>query len=188
MAKTTPSSTALAEQPSTTRRTTTSQDPMADAGQQAGESIGHLTERATDLGFKQADTRREQVAHGLEELAGGIRRVSSEMESEQPAVATVAQTAAEQTDRIARYLQETDARELIHNVENVARRQPLLFLGGAFLLGLAASRVLKAGTGGSGGQRQSSYDSGYGAEMGADYRATGPGRRTTAGTATSEGI
>jgi hypothetical protein len=150
---------------------TSPRDPLSEAGQEATESIGQLTERATDLGYRQADTRREQVAHGLEELAGGIRRVSSDLEVQQPAVATIAQTAAEQTDRIARYLQETDARQLVSNVEDLARRQPLLFLGGAFLLGMAASRLIKAGTGTD--VSGSSYVPAYRASGG--YQATGPG-------------
>jgi hypothetical protein len=43
-------------------------------------------------------------------------------------------------------MERTDARQIIGNVEDAARRQPLLFLGGAFALGLVAARVLKAGT------------------------------------------
>ena len=179
-------STGLADQSSTIQPTT--QDPIGGAGQDAVESIGHLTERATDLGFRQADSRREQVAHGLEELAGGIRRISSDLET-QPAVADIAQTAAEQTDRIARYLQETDARQLVGNVEDLARRQPLLFLGGAFLLGMAASRLLKAGTGSA--NSAATYPSGYGTSYpkgtGGSYRATGPGR-TGNGNVAGEGI
>lgn len=159
---------------------TASTDPMADAGQQAGESVGHLAERATDLGMKQADRGREQAAEGINHVADTIRRVSEEMQSEQPAIANAAQTAAEQAEKLASYLQQTDAREILRTVEDAARRQPVLFLGGAFLLGLAASRLIKAGGRGA----NSDWDGqGYGAayRSGASYRssdpylATGPG-------------
>jgi hypothetical protein len=173
--KSTSTSTTLAERPG-------GQDPLADAGQQAGESIGQIAERATNIGYTRADTGREQVAEGLTTLASSIRRASSDIQGEQPALANVTDTAAEQTDRIARYLQQTDAREMVRNVEDLARKQPLLFLGGAFILGLAASRLLKAATGGSqtdGGGQRPAYRSGYGTSYstpsGGDYRATGPG-------------
>ena len=169
----TSTSTTLAERPG-------EQDPLADAGQQAGESIGQIAERATNIGYTRADTGREQVAEGLTTLASSIRRASSDIQAEQPALANVTDTAAEQTDRVARYLQQTDAREMVRNVEDLARKQPLLFLGGAFILGLAASRLLKAASGGSqtdaGGQRpayRSGYGSSYSTESGSDYRATG---------------
>ena len=35
-------------------------DPLAEAGQQAGQSVGHLAERAADIGFRQADRGKEQ--------------------------------------------------------------------------------------------------------------------------------
>jgi hypothetical protein len=191
--KSTSTSTGLAERPPGTG---SGQDPLADAGQQAGESIGQIAERATNLGYTRADTGREQVAHSLTTLASGIRRASSDIAGEQPALANVTETAAEQTDRIARYLQQTDAREIVHNVEDLARRQPLLFLGGAFVLGLAASRLLKAASGGSqgdgNGQRpayRSGYGTGYSTSTGSDYRATGPGASSDLSGATSrEGI
>lgn len=167
--------------------TTEQEHPLAEAGQEAGETAGHLAERAAGVGFQQADRAREQTAEGLNQLASTVRRVSTDMESEQPAIANIASTAAEQTERIASFLRETDARQLVHSVEDVARRQPLLFLGGAFLLGVAASRFIKAAGGGSNvsrpaygtsSYRSSSYGStGSRAGLAAGYQATGPGGR-----------
>jgi hypothetical protein len=164
---------------------TEQEHPLARTGEEVGQSAGHLAERATDLGFARADQGRQQVASGIDQVAGSIRRVSTDLEGEQPAMANVAQTAAEQAERLAGYLRETDARQMLHTVEDVARRQPILFLGGAFLLGLAASRFLKAA---GGGQNQpgrmgtgygSAYGNGYGGgttgAYGGAYEATGPG-------------
>jgi hypothetical protein len=131
------------------------------------------------------------------------------METEQPQVADIAMTAADRAEDLARYLRETDVRQMIGTVENFARRQPLLFLGGAFALGVAASRFIKA-AGGSQNQNQmgsygqtSGYRSGYQSGYGTDYQsgatsdfrtsgayeATGPGTRNGSDTGgTSEGI
>lgn len=126
--------------------TGTETHPLAEAGQQATESAGHIAGRAADLGIQQADRGREMAADGLDKVAETVRRLSSDMQLDQPQIANVAATAADQADKVAQYLRDTDARQIISNVEDTARRQPLIFIGGAFLLGLAASRLIKAGS------------------------------------------
>jgi hypothetical protein len=101
------------------------------------------------MGLQRADQAREIAADGLGQLATTVRRVSGDLETQQPMIAGVATTAAEQTERLAGFLRETDAREIVETVQDVARRQPLLFVGGAFVLGLAASRFIKAAAGGN---------------------------------------
>ena len=158
-------------------------DPLAEAGQQAGQSVGHLAERAADIGFRQADRGKDQAAEGITQVADSIRRVSLDMEGSQPQIAEVAQTAADQAERVANYLQQTDAREIVRTVEDVARRQPLLFLGGAFLLGMAATRLIKA-AGGQDQDRSYAYSGdwrsapsyGVGGGSTASAYATGAGR------------
>lgn len=156
------------------------QHPLAEAGQHAGESVGVLAERATGLGFQQADRAREKAAEGLSHVTDTIRRVSIDMQ-DQPAIANAAETVADQAERIGEYLRTTDARQMLSTVEDVARRQPLLFLGGAFVLGLAASRLIKAAGGSSSSQMGQQWQGQQGqgrqwmSDAGADYHATGPG-------------
>lgn len=154
--------------------------PLTEAGQDAAQTAGRVAERAGDLGFERADQAREVTANGLDRLASTVRRVSADLETDQPMIADVATTAAEQTERVASFLRETDAREIVHNVEDVARRQPLLFVGGAFLLGLAASRFIKAA-----GGRTSPAVTGNGFRRhggtSQDYRAYGPVGETPVG-------
>lgn len=121
-----------------------SENPLAEAGREVTEDAGHLAERAANIGLEKADQGRAQVADSVDRVAGSIRRVSTELRSEEPGVANVALTAAEQTEHIARYLRDTDARQLVRTVEDFGRRQPILFIGGAFLIGLAASRFMRA--------------------------------------------
>ena len=123
--------------------------PLAEAGHEAGDTAARVGDRATGIGFAQADRIREQAADGLQQLATSVRRSSGDLESEQPAIANAVDTAADQAERIAAYLRQTDARELVGTIQDVARRQPLLFVGGAFLLGVAASRFVKAAGGSS---------------------------------------
>jgi hypothetical protein len=118
--------------------------PLAETGREAGERASQLVERGAEMGFKQADRGLDQAVDGIETVADSIRRVSADMETEQPQMADFASGAADQAEAVARYLRETDVRQLIGNVEDFARRQPLIFLGGAFLVGVAASRFIKA--------------------------------------------
>ena len=149
------------------------QHPLAEAGQHAGESVGVLAERATGLGFQQADRAREKAAEGLSNLTDTIRRVSIDMQ-DQPAIANAAESVADQAERFGEYLRTTDTRQMLSTIEGVARRQPLLFLGGAFVLGLAASRLIKA-AGGSSSSGMGQGGQGQHWSSGSDYHATGPG-------------
>ena len=157
--------------------------PLAEAGKDATESVGQLAGRAADLGIEQADRGRTQAAEGIDQVAQSIRRVSTDMQTEQPAIANAAMTAADQAERVAQYLRQTDARKIISTVEDVARRQPLLFIGGAFVIGIAASRFIKAAGGGQ--SAQAGYRSGYSTDYRSNstsdlstdgsYEPTGPG-------------
>ena len=176
-------STTTVDEPTTGSRfdtETTEAHPLVEAGEQATASAAHLAERAADVGIQQADRGRELAAEGIDKLAQTVRRLSTDMEADQPQIAGAALTAAEQADKVARYLRETDARQIISNVEETARRQPLIFLGGAFLLGIAASRFVKAAGGGSQKPSHPGYSAAYrsGASndlRGSNYEATGPG-------------
>ncbi len=103
--------------------------------------------------------------------------------------ANIATTVAEQTDRAATYLRQTDARQIVSNVEQMARKSPALFLAGAFVVGAIASRFIKAAGGsdsstslqnskvpGYGSNRSSDFGSNRGTGSETDsYYATGPG-------------
>ena len=179
-------STTTLDEPTTGSRIeteTTEAHPLVQAGQQATASAGQLAERAADVGIQQADRGREMAAGGIEKVAETIRRVSTDMQTDQPQIANVASTAADQAEKVAQFLRENDTRQIISNVEAAARRQPLIFLGGAFVLGAAASRFIKAAGGGRAAQTgdRSGYSADYRAGATTDYRgsssyeATGPG-------------
>ena len=156
---------------------TQQEHPLAEAGQEAGQTAGHVAERAADMGIQQADRVRMQAADGLEQLASSVRQATSDLETKQPAIANLTTTAADGAERAANFLRETDARQLVSTVEDVARRQPLLFVGGAFLLGVAASRFIKAAGGGGTSQGATYGGTAYGGSRygGTGYYASGPG-------------
>jgi hypothetical protein len=177
--------TSTLDDPMTGSATAEPTHPLAEAGKEATQNVGQLAGRAADLGIQQADRGRTQAAEGIDQVAQTIRRVSTDMQTEQPTIANAAMTAADQAERVAQYLRQTDARQIISGVEDVARRQPILFIGGAFLVGIAASRFIKAAGGGQGTQGTQAYQSGYSTDYQSDrtadfrtsdtYEPTGPG-------------
>jgi hypothetical protein len=63
---------------------------------------------------------------------------------DQERIAAVTDTVARQVDQVASYLRTKDANAMKTDLENLARRQPALVLGGALFLGLISARFLKS--------------------------------------------
>lgn len=157
------------------------QHPLVEAAHETAQTAGQLAHRASETGFQQVDQRREQAADAVDRLAQSIRRVSVDIGEQQPAIGNAVDTAAEQAERLAGYLRRTDARQMLGNVQSYARRQPLLFVGGAFLAGLAASRLMKAASGDQGSRSTRLAGNGHSAARwsGADQSSAVASRSTT---------
>jgi hypothetical protein len=116
---------------------------LTDAVSEAVERAGDFVEQGAEAGIQQADRGLELAAEGAESVATTIRRVSGEIRTDQPQIADVAEAAADRADDVARFLHETNVRKLIGSLEEGTRRQPLLYVGGAFVLGVAVSRLFR---------------------------------------------
>lgn len=138
----------------TQRSSTTIDRPTSQqVSDKAKETIGQVADTAK----QQADSQRERLAGGLNQFAESLRQTGQTMqERDQPLVGDYAHKAASQVERAAGYMSEHTVDQIIGDVQDFARREPALVLGGAFALGFLAARFLKAG-GGSGG-RQAGYD------------------------------
>jgi len=80
-------------------------------------------------------------------VADAVGAMGDQLRQNDPiGLAQFADQAAEQIDRFSTYLRETDVDEMLADAQRFARRQPALFLGGAFAVGLLAARFLKSST------------------------------------------
>jgi hypothetical protein len=137
-------------------------ESAGEIGDAAGQQAGQMMETVSQRGRDQANQQMDRAADGLEQVAGSVRRLGDEMSEEQPQIAGIANTAAEQAERLSHYLRETDPGQLYQQAESFARRQPALVVGGAFLAGILAARFLKAsGSQGRRGTGQRGYRSHY---------------------------
>jgi len=115
----------------------------------AKQTAGHVVDQVKEQATSQADQQRQSVASGFEAVAHAFRGLGDGLRNQDQG--PVAQYAAEmgdsvagQVERFANYLRGRDVRQIVNDTEDLARRSPVMFLGGAFVLGFAASRFLKS--------------------------------------------
>ena len=133
----------------------TAADASREVSGQVKETVGQVTEQAQQAAGQVVDQARQQVssrlagqkeraAEGLTGVVHALRQTSQQLrEQDQQAVTDYIETAASQVERISNYLKQNDLGKSVDDVERFARRQPVLFLGGAFVLGLLGARFLR---------------------------------------------
>jgi hypothetical protein len=112
---------------------------------QAREKAGEAAGQARDRVRSQVDERSNALGEQVGTTAGDLRTVGEELRKQgKETPAKLADQAAERSERVGRYLSESDADKILSDVEDFARRQPWAVVAGGLALGFAASRVLKA--------------------------------------------
>lgn len=102
-------------------------------------------QQARDRASSSLGESKTQFADQISAVAGALRRTTEHLRSEdQPRIAGLTDSVARQADQVADYLRTKDAAAMKNDLENLARRQPALMLGGALVLGLIGARFLKS--------------------------------------------
>jgi hypothetical protein len=122
------------------------------AQDKARGAMGQARGRISD----QVDQRSTQAGERVAGTASDVRSIADELRNQgKDAPAKLAEQVAGQADRVGDYLKGASGDRILRDVEDFARRQPMLVAAAGLALGFAASRFLKA----SSGRR---YESGYG--------------------------
>ena len=115
------------------------------------EAAGRAREAAIERVKGARDRAREGIDRGKQQMADRIRRLGSALHSasdnlrqEDSAIARYGDMASKTIERAANYVGSADLKTTVRDMESFARRQPALFFGRAFLLGLAAGRFLRS--------------------------------------------
>lgn len=119
-----------------------------EAAEQLKEAVVGQVEQARE----RAETAKEDVARRIQRVAAQLRNAGETLRTDDSLAASVADRASQSVEGLAGYVSRTDAQRFIRDTEQLARRQPALFFGGAFLLGLTAGRFLKSSHPENGGQ------------------------------------
>ncbi len=102
---------------------------------------------AGEVGRELGKTGESQKARGVDALKRFARAIDSaarELEPQSAAVAGAVHEAARKVDGLSDNLSNRDVNELIESAAQLARAQPVLFLGGSVAAGFALARFLKS--------------------------------------------
>lgn len=127
-------------------------DGVQQAKEVAKQAVDQVQQKAQEVASQAQNqaksavtTRKDQAVEQLGSVSQAIRSTSTELRNQDKGmVAQYADQVADRVDRISGYLQERDVDQLLDDAENMARRQPELFLGGAFIVGLLVGRFIKS--------------------------------------------
>ncbi len=136
--------------------------PIVDQAKQQAQKVVEHTQRKAGEAIDQArvrtkgwiETQLDAAADGLDGIAGAVKDTGDQLRAHDPnnmgQVADVAASAADTVRTVSSRLRDATVDDIIRDTEQFARRQPGLFIGGAFVLGIMLARFLKS-TGGSAG-------------------------------------
>lgn len=149
-----------------------------DVASQAQDKAGQLADQVKQQASSRLSGQIGKASEGLGTVSEVVRSMGDQLrEQDQGYLAQVTDQAASQVDRVASYLRGKDVDQLVHDTERFARRQPALFVGSAFALGLLASRFLKSSVpapSGSGQGMQGMPGRGLGMNAGLSYPTLSP--------------
>ena len=123
-------------------------ESVVDAAKQEADELGtaakEIFDDATGRVKSAVDDQKTAGADYLDKVAHAVHRAAREFDTDVPQAARYIRRAGSELSSVAKAIRHRDVRELVTEVEDVARRQPALFFGGAVILGFAALRFLKS--------------------------------------------
>jgi uncharacterized protein YjbJ (UPF0337 family) len=114
---------------------------------QAEEVADQAREIASDAGEKVRAAVANQKSAGAEYLSSignSMRRASFEFDGQLPQAGQYIRSAAEQVERLSEAVRNRELSQLVSDVQDFARKQPVAFFGAAALAGFAVVRFLKS--------------------------------------------
>ncbi|MCG5241677.1 hypothetical protein ACIU1J_17210 [Azospirillum doebereinerae] len=142
----------MADRDTTDTGRTGSQDTVAGMKQ----SVKQAADAALDAGRDGVDSAQGRIRSLLEQqtdraadqlggVASALQKAADQLQAENNGTAAqYAVQAADRVERVADMLRHSSLDDIVGEVEGFARRQPELFIGGAFALGFLAARFVKS--------------------------------------------
>jgi len=141
------------EPPSSTSTQSESESSTTEqVKEKAQQVVGQVQETATNAKEQVGDRlsrvvqeRSSQTGEQAIRVAESLRQsVTSMREQGQDGPARLAEQAADRVQALGLYLRDNDGDRILADVEDFARRQPMIVAAGAFAVGLLGARFLKA--------------------------------------------
>jgi len=102
----------------------------------------NLVDRVRETATTQLTRQKNRASDGIGAVAQAVRQSMRPLrDREHDVFARYVERAADHIEGFSRRVRQKDVIELAHDAEDLARRQPVLFLGGALALGLIGARL-----------------------------------------------
>ncbi len=117
---------------------------------QAKETAGQAYKSVAEKASTKLDEQKGSLSGGLSSVANSVRKVGADLKDSESEgglakyTAEYSDVAAQKLEQAADYFERKDMKGMYRDVENFARSNPALFIGGAFAIGLLAARFLKS--------------------------------------------
>lgn len=108
------------------------------------ETVSDIGEDAREAAQSQLDEAKDRAAGGVNRTADAARQAAHTLrDGDQAWLASLVERGAEGLGDFANTLRGNDLNGLLRRAEEFARSQPVLFAGGAMILGFALTRVAR---------------------------------------------
>jgi len=122
---------------------------VSQVQQQVQEKAKDVKGQALRKTREQLDTRTTDLGEQVESVGDALRRAAEQLDQDgKSGPAGIARQAATQSDRLGAYLKSSSSDKFLNDVEAFARKRPWAAGGIGAIVGLAASRFLKASSSG----------------------------------------
>ncbi len=112
-----------------------------DVAQDAQARGGALAEEVENRVASAAQAQKEGLAGRLDDMAQAVHRSGEQLEGHEDWIAGLVERGADEIASLAKTLRTNDLRSLMGNLEDLAKRQPALFVGASLAAGFALARV-----------------------------------------------
>jgi len=115
-----------------------------DAVEQARGMAGQLVQDVREVAESLIDEQKQRAAGHVTGVAEALRKTAEGLGEHNEMVGRYAEQAADQVERFAHSIRERDLGDLVADIDDLARRQPTMFLVGAVALGFVVGRFMAA--------------------------------------------
>jgi hypothetical protein len=114
------------------------------------EATSSIVDRVKERAAAELKTQRDRASAGIGTVVQAVRQSTQQLRDENhDQLAHYVNEAADRIDLLARQLRTMQINDVLTDARRLARRQPAIFVGSAFVVGLLGARFFKSSSGGS---------------------------------------
>lgn len=150
-------------------RASAARDRVGQVKNTVRDEAAHFASTAKERAIGQVEQRQQAVTGAISEFADAIRTAGDQLtERNQTMAAQVVRHAADSLEGVTRSLEGKRPADLLYAVRDFGRRNPVAFIGGTVLVGLAVGRFMRSSMPDNDFDQGRSFAADTGAEWGDD--------------------